>query len=148
MLRLSKITDYGVLVMTYIATAPADLHSSHDIAGATGLGDATVSKVLKLLTKPGLLVSQRGNHGGYRLARLAKEISVAEIIAALEGPIALTECGLHDSSCSVESGCGVRGHWQVISGAIRDALGSVTLDQLTRPAQPFQTIEFKQLAAS
>lgn len=148
MLRLSKITDYGVLVMTHIASAPVELHSAHDIAEATSLGDATVSKVLKLLAKPGLLNSQRGNHGGYRLARAASEISVAEIIAALEGPIALTECGLHDSSCNVESGCGVRGHWQVISGAIRGALDGVTLEQLTRPASAIQPIEFKQLATS
>lgn len=148
MLRLSKITDYGVLVMTYIASAPAELLSAHDIADATGLGDATVSKVLKLLTKPGLLTSQRGNHGGYRLAKSAAEISVAEIVAALEGPIALTECGSDDSSCNVQSGCGVRGHWQIISSAIRDALDGVTLEQLTLPAAPIQPIQFKQLATS
>ncbi|MFT5064250.1 MAG: FeS assembly SUF system regulator [Gammaproteobacteria bacterium] len=148
MLRLSKITDYGVLVMTHIATTPAELHSSHEIAEATGLGDATVSKVLKLLTKPGLLASTRGNHGGYRLARLSSQISVAEIVTALEGPIALTECGSHDSQCSVQSGCGVRGHWQLISVAIRDALDGITLEQLTRPATPIQPVQFKQLATS
>lgn len=148
MLRLSKITDYGVLVMTHIATTPAKLHSSHEIAEATGLGDATVSKVLKLLTKAGLLASQRGNHGGYRLAREVSEISVAEIVAAIEGPIALTECSSLESSCNMESGCGVRGHWQVISVAIRDALNDVTLEQLTRPASLIQPIQFKQLATS
>lgn len=133
MLKISKLTDYGTLVMTALAAQPSRLFSAHELADHTGVGQATVSKLLKALSKAGLLDSVRGNHGGYRLAKASDEISMADIITALEGPIALTECCATDSGCDIEHSCGVQGHWMAISGAIRDALGDLSLTQLTVP---------------
>lgn len=130
MLKISKLTDYGTLVMTALAVEPARLFSAHELADKTGIGQPTVSKLLKLLSKASLLDSVRGNHGGYRLAKASDDISMADIIAALEGPIALTECCSTDSGCEIESACGVQGHWMAISQAIREALGDLSLAQL------------------
>ena len=92
MIRLSKLTDYGLVLMSYVARSGGGLHTARGLAAESGLPLPTVSKVLKTLLQSGFLVSHRGINGGYNLARGAQEISVAEIIAALEGPIALTEC--------------------------------------------------------
>ena len=138
MLRVGKLTDYGTVVMTSFARQPQRLHSANELAAELGLALPTVSKVLKSLVQYGLLVSHRGAKGGYSLAAAPEEISVAQIIAAIEGPIALTECSSDSTGlCGQEPQCSVRSNWQRINRAVREALEKVTLADLARPmAQP------------
>lgn len=133
MLRLSKMTDYGTVVLAYMARDPQAVHAAADVADATRVKLPTVSKLLKLLTKGGLLVSQRGARGGYVFARKPAEISAADIIDAIEGGMGITECAGDHSQCGIEAHCHVGGAWQRINLAIRDALERVTLEQLARP---------------
>jgi FeS assembly SUF system regulator len=109
-----------------------------NMAEITGLPHPTVSKVLKRLAKTGLLIAQRGATGGYALARAAEQISVADIVIALDGPIAVTDCaqGSHQS-CQMEKKCPINGHWNRVNMAIRDALHSVNLAEMAMDTQPF-----------
>lgn len=134
MFKLGKLTDYGTVLMTTLALEPGVLRTAHELAEHTHLATPTVAKLLKLLSKASLVESERGAHGGYRLARPPASISVADIICALEGPIALTECADHHG-CGIESHCGVRSHWQVINHAVRSALEAVSLEQMSLPAR-------------
>ena len=135
MLRVGKLTDYGTVVMTSLAQQPERLQSAAEIAAELGLALPTVSKILKALVQHGLLVSLRGAKGGYSLAVAPEEISVAQIIAAIEGPIALTECSDTAKLCEQESLCSVRGNWQRINKAVLTALQQVSLADLARPAE-------------
>ena len=132
MLRISKLTDYGTVVLAHLASRDDDLVSAADVAGATGLAPPTVSKLLKALGRAGLVQSTRGAHGGYRLARAASEITAADVIDALEGPVSITECSSSDSHCEHEGNCSVGGAWQQINVAIRRALDDVSLVDLQR----------------
>ncbi|MGH8372719.1 MAG: SUF system Fe-S cluster assembly regulator [Gammaproteobacteria bacterium] len=134
MLRLSKLTDYGTVVLAYMAGQPGAVHAAADVAAATRVGLPTVSKLLKIFTRAGLVTSFRGAHGGYTLTRAPDAITAIEIIDAIEGPVAITQCSLDHSHCGIESVCGVGHNWQRISLVIREALKTVTLAQLTRPA--------------
>lgn len=134
MLRLSKLTDYGTVVLATLAEAPEEMLSAADVAGRTGIAPPTVSKLLKLLTRGRLVSSTRGAHGGYSLARDPEKISAVQIIDAIEGPVALTECSGNHSQCDLEGHCAVGTNWQRINLAIRDALRGVTLAELARPA--------------
>ena len=138
MLRVGKLTDYGTVLMTSFARQPQRLHSANELAAELGLALPTVSKVLKALVQHGLLVSHRGAKGGYSLAAAPAEISVAQIIEAIEGPIALTECSSDSTGlCEQEPQCSVSSNWQRINRAVREALERVTLADLARPmAQP------------
>src|SRR5919205_485590 len=134
MLRLNKLTDYAIVLMTYIANSPeSSLHSARELANATQLPLATVNKILRELLDHGLLVSHRGMRGGYTLARMAGEISVAEIISALEGPVGFTECNATPGCCDLESSCTVRYNSGVIGQALQRALQNIRLSDLTRP---------------
>ena len=130
MLRMSKLTDYATVVLAHLARAGGRLHSAADVAAATGLAVPTVSKLLKLLTRAGLVASVRGAQGGYRLARPAEQISAADVIDALEGPVAITACSSADVQCDLEAVCRVGSAWQRINTAIRLALKDVSLTQL------------------
>jgi FeS assembly SUF system regulator len=134
MLRISKLTDYGIVLLTDFAERPGATRNARELAESTGLPFPVVGKVLKTLAQEGLLVSHRGARGGYSLARPASAISVAEIIEALEGPIALMECSAGPGHCQKEATCRVRDPWQRIHGAIRSTLARVTLGGLVRPA--------------
>lgn len=134
MLRVSKLTDYGVVVMTFLARESDRLHAASEIAGQIHVAAPTVSKILKALTRTGLVLSHRGVKGGYSLARAAADISVVEIIDALEGPVGLTECGSNPGVCSQEASCSIRANWQHINGAVRGALAGVSLAQMAQPA--------------
>jgi FeS assembly SUF system regulator len=138
MFKLGKLTDYGTVVMTALAAHPEALRNAHELAAETHVAAPTVSKLLKQLAKSGLVESIRGAHGGYRLARPPERITVAEVISVLEGPIALTQCAVHDGGCSIESHCGVRGNWRLINTAIRHALEAVTLAQMAEPVRARQ----------
>ncbi len=133
MLKLSKLADYATVLMTFIARDAGHVHSGLELAERSGLPPPTVAKLLKTLARGGLLQSLRGAHGGYRLARPAARISVADIIAALEGPIAVTECTSHPGGCTLESECSTRANWRLINVAIRQALEAVTLAQMAAP---------------
>jgi FeS assembly SUF system regulator len=140
MLRMSRITDYGIVLLAHLASAPeGQVHNARELAESAGLPLPVVSKILKALTREGLLHSQRGAKGGYALSRPAAEISVAAVIDALEGPIAITECGVQPGACERESRCAVHAPWQRINRAVRQTLEGVPLSELlaARPPQPF-----------
>jgi FeS assembly SUF system regulator len=135
MIRLSKLTDYGLVIMTYVGRKRAGtLHTARGLALESGLPVPTVSKLLKLLQQSGFLASTRGTKGGYSLSREATEISVAEIIAALEGPIALTDCSTHITGlCEIERACPAKHNQRVINQVVRGALERLTLADLVHP---------------
>ena len=131
MLRISRLTDYGIVLLAHLAgERGGTTHNARELAQRSNLPLPAASKILKTLTHEGLLVSHRGAKGGYGLARNASDISVAEIIAALEGPIALTECTLGPGHCDQEITCMTRLPWQRINRAIHDALARVSLAEL------------------
>lgn len=134
MLKLSKLADYATVLMTLVARSADQVHTGIELAERSGIPAPTVAKLLKALARGGLLQSLRGAHGGYRLARPAAEISVADIIAALEGPIGVTECASHPGDCTLESACSTRANWRLINVAIRQALEAVSLAQMATPA--------------
>ena len=136
MLRMSKLTDYGTMVLAQLAANSRGLTTAGQVADATHLGQPTVSKLLKSLVRAGLVVSTRGVQGGYALARPAEAISAAEIIDALEGPVALTECSSAAGGCDLESFCRVGSAWQRINRSIRSALQDVTLADLQHRPEP------------
>ncbi|MGR9071781.1 MAG: SUF system Fe-S cluster assembly regulator [Gammaproteobacteria bacterium] len=133
MLRLSKLTDYATVVLSYMAKCDERLHSAIEIAEATGIALPTVSKILKQLAKAHVLNSIRGAKGGYALARSPDKISVAAVISALEGPIALTECSISHKGCEQASGCEIKGNWSLINLKISNALESITLADMIMP---------------
>ncbi len=129
MIKLSKLTDYGFVVLNRFAADGHDVvRNAPELAEETGLPLPTVSKLLKTLTRGGLLTARRGAKGGYSLARPAPEITAIDVIGVLEGPVALTECSGHGSDdCSIEHQCRVRSHWVLISEAVRQALDRISL---------------------
>jgi FeS assembly SUF system regulator len=130
MLRISKLTDYATVGLAALAERPEQLRTAAALAGTTGIGAPTVSKLLKQLHRAGLLNSTRGLHGGYQLARPPARITVAAILDALEGPVALTDCAGGHGQCGIEHTCRVGPVWQRLNFAIRRALSDVTLAEL------------------
>ena len=143
MLRLSKLTDYGTVVLSEMAREPGRLHTAAELAAGLHLAAPTVSKLLKQFAKAGLVGSHRGAKGGYSLARPAEEITAVQIIDAIEGPVAITQCSMSHSRCGIEAVCGIGHNWQRISLAIRDALRGVTLAQLARPVAVPPRLDFR-----
>jgi FeS assembly SUF system regulator len=140
MIRITKQTDYGIVLLTHFAAQPERYVSAPELAAETQLPLPMVSKILKVLVREGLLLSHRGVKGGYGLARAPREISMAQIIAALEGPIAITECIEVSSDCSHEPLCPVRSNWHRINAAVRGALEGITLDEMAAPLPPPQRL--------
>ena len=134
MIRLSKMTDYAVVMLSHMAAREGEVYTTCRLADRTAVPEPTAAKILKHLAKAGILASQRGSNGGYELARPAAEISVAEIIVALDGPIALAACvdGSEDH-CGVERLCSMRGNWNRVTRAIRAALEEITLADMALP---------------
>ncbi len=136
MLRIAKLTDYAVGLMTQLARSPERQVSAQQLAGELRLPIPTVATLLKRLLRAGLVSSVRGVGGGYRLTRAPNSISVAEILVAIEGPVALTECALHADVCSLEADCATRDNWRLISQAVQVALEAVSLaDMATNMAK-------------
>lgn len=133
MLRIGKLTDYALLVLVRLHRSDSELLSARDLAEQLGLEPPTVSKVLKSLGAAGLVFATRGANGGYSLAAPASEIPVVAVIEALEGPIALTECGVEAGLCSHEPDCRLKGNWHRISRAVRDALADLSLADMAQP---------------
>ncbi len=138
MLRLNRLTDYAVVVMAQMAHRRDEMRTAPQISQDTGVPLPTVAKLLNALARENLVSSQRGASGGYTLSRRAEEITVAEIIQALEGPIALTACvdGSGDN-CGSEPLCPMRGNWDKVNRAIRHALSGVTLADMSLSFVPF-----------
>jgi len=133
MLRMGKLTDYGIVLMSYLASKTYQQHSAHNLSDAVQMPFPTVRKVLKSLSQAGLLKSERGAQGGYNLTRNPKSISIAEIITAIEGPIALTECVSDENHCEQESHCSVQTNWTRINNAVFHALDEVKLSDMLEP---------------
>lgn len=130
MIKLSRMTDYAIVVMAQMSTQDG-LSTASRLAADTGVPEPSVAKLLKKLAREGLVKSYRGVNGGYALERDAKDINVEEIIAALDGPIAIAACvdgGADD--CVAENLCPVRGNWNKVNDAIRNALQDVSLADL------------------
>src|SRR5512144_3083883 len=130
MIRMSKLTDYAILILAHLARSPGTL-TAHELAERSRVPLPTVSKLAKELSKAGLVVSHRGRNGGYGLARPADLISVAEIVEALEGPIALTECAKPGKGdCGIEDTCLAKASWDPVSRAIETALRGLPLSSI------------------
>ena len=130
MLRISKLTDYATVLLAHLAEEGAGQRTAVELADTSGIGLPTVSKVLKELQRAGLVVSTRGARGGYALARPAEDISAADILGAVEGPLGLTECATHPGQCGLEPSCRVGRSWQRVNLAIERALTDVKLTHL------------------
>ena len=131
MLRISRLTDYAVVLATQLAES-LDSAAVSDLSRRTEIPAPTVSKVLKLLARAGVVVSVRGANGGYHLSRSADQIPILEVISAIEGPIAVTECAEDNSGCEHEPHCGVRANWQRINQAVQDALSGISLADMAQ----------------
>jgi FeS assembly SUF system regulator len=136
MVRLGKLTDYGLVLMTCIGRESGAFRTARDLAVESKLPLSTVSKLLKELQQGGLLSSHRGMKGGYVLARPAHKISIVDMIAAIEGPMALTECSTDVTGlCTIESGCPMKNNQRVINQAVRGVLEGIMLSDLIHPLQ-------------
>ena len=138
MLRISKLTDYAVVLATQLAdeSLAGQVASVRALAETTGIPEPTASKVLKALGRAGVVESLRGANGGYRLTREPSAISIAEVIVAIEGPIAVTECVDEATGCTHEDHCGVRANWQRINAALEGALEGISVAEMARPDAP------------
>jgi len=134
MIRITRQTDYGILLLSQMASRPLnEVHTAKHAAQQSKVPLPMASKILKALAKGGLLVSQRGVKGGYRLAAAAERISIGDVIEALEGPFGITECSYNPGSCDREGSCPVQTNWKRISVAMRDALDRIPLSEMTMP---------------
>ncbi len=140
MLKISRLSDYAIVLLTALAGDPREKPSeqranARALAERTGINMPTVGKLLKLLNGEGIVQSRQGRSGGYFLARPAKEITLAEIIEAIDGPIAMTDCFRPDHDCSMQSDCVVRPHWEAINRGVHALLDATTLADMTRPVK-------------
>jgi FeS assembly SUF system regulator len=138
-MRLSSLADYAVVMLTAAARHCGGMArvNATSLAEETGLPLPTVQKLVSRLSRAGLIESSRGTGGGFRLSRPPAAISLADIVEAIEGPIALTACvdgGRHD--CAIETGCQVKPHWNIVNGVVRDALANVSLANLAAAGAP------------
>lgn len=133
MIILSRLADYGVIVATHLAGIPERQVNAAAVAASTRLPPATVAKVLKRLAHAGIVTGARGAAGGYRLARAPEEISIAEVVAAIDGEIGVTQCASHVEGCDRTNFCPTRPHWAHINRAVGQALGAVTLAEMVGP---------------
>ena len=134
MLRIGKLTDYATVILATLAADRSRLQNAGSLAERTGIAAPTVSKLLKQLAHAGLVASSRGVNGGYRLARAPERITIADVVTAMEGPIGMTECSAQAGLCGHEPHCGVRVNWQRINQAIAQALASVSVADMVKPA--------------
>jgi FeS assembly SUF system regulator len=139
-LRVSKLTDYAVVVLSRLE-AEGGVQTAPGLSAGTGIAEPTVAKVLKMLSQAGLVEGQRGPRGGYRLLRPLAELPLSEVIVAVDGPIALTACvdggfGL----CEAERICPVRGRWDPVNAAIRDALSGIKVAEIAAPKPFFEPL--------
>ena len=142
MLRISRLTDHAIVVLAHLSRkAHVCVHPAAGIADETAIPQPTVAKVFKQLTRGGLLISTRGAAGGYSLARDPAEISVADVVTAMEGPLSLTACAIEGlNTCDHGEHCQISGHWPLINQAVYGALADVSMLDLARPVPGTQTL--------
>jgi len=131
MIILSKLADYAVIVASHMALTPEKQMTAATLATETRLPRATVAKVLKTLAHAGVVSGARGAAGGYRLSRAAKDIALSDIIAAIDGVLAPTQCTSHQPDCARSEFCSTRPHWQRINRVVGAALSAISLAELT-----------------
>ncbi|WP_323796005.1 SUF system Fe-S cluster assembly regulator [Nisaea sp.] len=138
MLKLNKMTDYAVVVLGQMARDPGRVRTAAALSETTAIPLPTVSKLLKILAGVGLITSHRGANGGYSVDRTAEQVTVAAIVQAIDGPIALTACvDDSDGQCEVSNSCPISGNWNRVNLAVRRALEEVTLADLLDPTEMF-----------
>ena len=131
MIRLSRLADYGIVLTTQVARHPDRRWNAPDLAAATGIPLPTTSKLLKMLVRAGVLVSHRGARGGYGMSAAGRHVSVADVVEAVEGPIAITSClDPNGSDCGLDAVCLTRTNWNTINRAIRVALAAVSIEEM------------------
>jgi FeS assembly SUF system regulator len=130
MIRISKLTDYALVILAFLSKEPQQFAQAGDIALNTNINKPTTAKVLKTLARHGLLESCRGSAGGYKLTKLLKHISVAEIVQILEGPMAIMDCSLGQEHCAISKSCEIRAPWNKINQVIIQALETIKLSDL------------------
>jgi FeS assembly SUF system regulator len=131
MIKVGKLTDYAIVMITALARQEVKIHKVADIAALTGIAHPTVAKIMKLLTRAQISVSERGAQGGYRLVKKPEEITMHDIIEAMEGPVALMHClDEADQDCSITKLCGLKKSWQKINDEIKLALSRVTMKDM------------------
>lgn len=135
MLRISKLADYGTILLRAMALDPEWIFSAAELGVRTGLPLPSVSKIMKILLRQGIVVSIRGVNGGYKLARSPAEISTVQILNALDGPLGVTECSASPGLCQREAHCGARAHWHMVNRIVLQALEQITLAQMIAPAK-------------
>lgn len=134
MIKFSKLTDYAVVVLTTLHNSDEFLLSASALSTRTLIPEPTVSKVLKLLVKAGLVQSMRGTNGGYKMNKSVENITISDIAIAIEGPVSLTACvDDNDEECSLANSCSVNGRWNTVNTAVKNALESVTLKDMIAP---------------
>lgn len=135
LLKFSRMSDYAVVVLMHMSDR-ASVQTSPTIAASVGLPEPTVAKVLKIMAGAGIVASQRGARGGYRVVRSLSEVSIADVVVAIDGPVALTACVEGSTSdCQIACSCPAKGRWDMVNDAVRDALSAISLNDL-RGAQP------------
>ena len=140
-IKLNKLTDYAVVILTCLHSSKRSIWTANLIARETGVPVPTAAKLIKILAKADIIFSQRGARGGCKLARPAQKITVADVIKAVEGPIALTDCVDGGAGeCGVENICPMRGNWEQVNVAIRTALEAVTVADMAVPLYPNEFI--------
>lgn len=137
MLRLNKFTDYAIVILTRMDTRRGEVWTAAALARDTGLAQTTIAKTLKLLTKSNILNSHRGSAGGHSLQLDLEDLSVADVIRAIEGPIALTSCvDEGDKGCDIQCLCPMRSNWKRVNDALSDALGQISIAEMATPNIP------------
>ena len=131
MIRISKLADYAVVILSIMGRSDDELLSAAKLSALSRVPEPTVSKILKMLSKSCIIQSRRGIHGGYALSMDPSEITVESIINAIDGPVLITQCADGgDAVCSLGPDCAMRGRWNEVNCAIRDALSSVSLNSI------------------
>jgi FeS assembly SUF system regulator len=137
MIKISRLADYAVVILTTMGKDAEELVTASEVSVRTNLPEPTVAKVLKLLSKADLVTSTRGASGGYKPSRNVKEISIVEIVTAVDGPVSLTACVEGgDGGCSYHDCCPVKGRWDLVNDAIHKALEGLTLGTMTGKEAP------------
>jgi FeS assembly SUF system regulator len=140
---MSRLADYGMVLLLNAAKepAPASVHTARSLSLATRLPLPTVTKILKRLTRAGILTSQRGAAGGYALARPIAEINLVEVLSAIDGPPALTQCTEQGAeNCERETICPTRTNWRLIHQTVVSALESLSLADLAAPPRQLRRL--------
>lgn len=147
MLRITRLSDYAVAILGHLARSGSPVRTAKEIAAESGLPAPVVSKILKSLARASLVVSQRGVQGGYRLSRKASQVSVAEVIEAVEGPVALTECGEKTDSCEFVGNCSVQANWLRINQVVRRALANISVEDMILPPGAERLVQLRPSGA-